>query len=452
MNKIARGLVIAAPTSGAGKTTLTLGLLRALRNGGKNPRSAKTGPDYIDPGFHSAATGAPCVNLDAFAMAKEQLRRLAAQACAASELLIIEGVMGLFDGALNGEGSTADLAATLDLPVVLVIDASKQGQSVAALAQGFRDHRSDIRLAGVILNRVGSPRHLAMLKTALEAIGLPVLGALPRAPELTLPERHLGLIQAREHPALEHFLETAATLIERNVDLEQVDALAAPIKTNPSIADEPPANRTMSTLPPLGQKIAIARDDAFAFLYPHVLNKWREAGAQLSFFSPLANETPPPDADAIYLPGGYPELHGAQLAQAQSFRQAMRRAAERNTLIFGECGGYMSLGAALIDAQGASHEMLNLLPLITSFAERKLHLGYRRLTPLISSEPDCSAFFSRPLIGHEFHYASIVSEDLTRADRLFAAADAVGASQGDIGLRQGKTMGSFAHIISIKVE
>ncbi|WP_417675226.1 cobyrinate a,c-diamide synthase [Roseibium sp.] len=428
-----RGLLIAAPQSGAGKTTVTLALLRALKNAGRKIVSAKSGPDYIDPKFHEAASGRPCINLDAWAMTPETVRALGRSHAEAADLLIVEGAMGLFDGAASGKGSAADLAGHLGVPVVLVIDCGKQAQSVAALVNGFRTFREDVTVAGVILNKVGSPRHEKMLRDALAPLGVSVLGALPRMDDLVLPERHLGLVQAQEHGDLDCFLEQAAALCAERIDLERFVELAAPL-TRPQ---EPAA-----LLPPLGQRIAVARDVAFAFSYPHVLEGWRKAGANVRFFSPLADETPDPDADAIFLPGGYPELHAGALAAAGSFREAMREAAARGTLIYGECGGYMALGEGLVDAQGARHEMLGLLPLDTSFAARKRHLGYRVLTPR-SDLP-----WAQQLAAHEFHYATTLREG--NAERLFAATDAEGTAVADMGLRVGSVMGSFAHVIGLR--
>ncbi|MBG6154562.1 cobyrinic acid a,c-diamide synthase [Labrenzia sp. EL_159] len=426
------GVLIAAPSSGAGKTTLTLALLRALRNAGRLVASAKSGPDYIDPKFHEAASSKHCINLDAWAMDTGTLRALAMDRAAGHELLLIEGAMGLFDGAANGKGSAAELAAALTVPVILVIDCARQAQSVAALVFGFQNYRPDVQIAGVILNRVGSARHETMLRTALAPLGVTVFGAIPRSTELTLPERHLGLVQASEHKDLETFLETAAELCRTHVDLAAIESAATCIPAAEAIR--------MNLPPPLGRKIAVARDVAFAFSYPHLLHDWQRQGAEIAFFSPLADEAPGPDADAIFLPGGYPELHAAVLAGAEGFKSGMRHAANAGTLIYGECGGYMTLGEGLIDASGERHGMLGLLPLVTSFEDRKRHLGYRMLEP-VGGLPWTSA-----LAGHEFHYASIVSEG--RADRLFSAQDAEGNKRDDMGLRSGNVMGSFAHVIS----
>ncbi|PTW62607.1 cobyrinic acid a,c-diamide synthase [Breoghania corrubedonensis] len=427
----APGLVLAAPHSGSGKTLVTLALLRAYARSGQRMTSAKVGPDYIDPKFHEAAAGGTCPNLDPWAMREPLLRALAQEQCADADLLLIEGVMGLYDGAADGTGSTADLAALLGLPVVLIIDAAKQAQSVAALVRGFRDH-GPARVAGVILNRVGSGRHAAMLRESLDAIAMPVLGAVPRAPDLTLPARHLGLVQAGEHADLDAFLERAADLVSRSVDLDAVAGLAEPLAVSPDDA------RTLR-LAPLGQRIAIARDEAFAFAYPHLLEGWREQGAELSFFSPLANEAPQPGADAIYLPGGYPELHAGQLSQNAGFLAGLDMAAKRRALVYGECGGYMVLGEALTNADGTVHRMAGLLPLETSFQAPRLHLGYRRLTPC-ADRP-----WTGELTAHEFHYAGTVRSG--DAPALFEASDAQGTKRDPMGLVRDTVMGSFAHVI-----
>ncbi|WP_428528711.1 cobyrinate a,c-diamide synthase [Roseibium sp.] len=427
-----KGLLIAAPSSGAGKTTVTLALLRAFKNAGLSVVSAKSGPDYIDPKFHEAASGAPCINLDAWAMDGGTIGTLAGSHSAGHDLLIAEGAMGLFDGAANGKGSAADLASLLQLPVVLVVDCAKQAQSVAALVSGFKHFRSDVRLTGVILNRVGSARHEQMLRAALSGLDLAVLGAIPRSSDLLLPERHLGLVQAQEHVELEAFLDEAASICEDHLDLNGIRTLAQNIAT--------PDDEVRRLPSPLGQRISVARDIALAFSYVHLLDHWRRMGAEISFFSPLANEAPRSDADAIYLPGGYPELHAGKITEAQTFLSGVKTAAESGALIYGECGGYMILGDGLVDADGCRHKMLGLLPLETSFQTRKRHLGYRKITPKYGVP------WSGSLAAHEFHYASVVNEGTV--DRLFSASDASGNSLPDMGLRVNNVMGSFAHVIS----
>lgn len=427
---MADGLVIAAPASGSGKTIVTLALLNALKRRGMAVASAKIGPDYIDPRFHEAATGRQCVNLDGWAMAPETLKGLAAETGADADLTIIEGVMGLFDGPEEGHGSTADIAEDLGLPVILVVDCSHQAQSIAALVKGFRTHRPHLAVPAVILNRVASVRHADMLRKALAPSDVIVLGAIPRDTSLILPSRHLGLVQASEHKDLAAFLDRAAAGVAAHIEMEALLTLAGPIVAAPA----------RPLLPPLGQHMAIARDEAFAFLYPHLLEGWRRQGAELSFFSPLANEPPSTQADAIYLPGGYPELHAARLSQAKNFFHGLRKAAQGDRLIYGECGGYMMLGRALIDGEGRAHEMADLLPVTTSFARRKLHLGYRRL------EHDGALPLPKVLRGHEFHYSMIESQD--EETPLFHASDASNRDLGSMGLRRNRIMGSYAHVIA----
>jgi len=430
------GLVLAAPQSGSGKTALTLALLRALRRRGTRVVSAKTGPDYIDPAFHAAATGAPALNLDSWAMRPALLRGLAQQLERTGELVLCEGAMGLFDGVGASEaGSTAEVAARLGWPVVLVVDAARQAASAAALLEGFTRHRDDIAVAGVILNRIGSARHGAILSAAVRQAlpDLALLGSVPRDDKLALPERHLGLVQAGEHPDLEGFLDRAAALVAGSCDLPALTALARPATIT--------AGET-SALPPLGQRIAVARDTAFAFAYPHLLQSWREAGAELAFFSPLADEAPLATADAIFLPGGYPELHAGKLAGNQRFMDGLRRRAGDGIAIYGECGGYMVLGEALIDGDGTRHPMAGLLPVTTSFAERRLHLGYREMTLATSAPLGATGARFR---GHEFHYASTVAAGA--AAPLFAVRDAEGADLGPMGLAKGRVCGSFLHLI-----
>jgi cobyrinic acid a,c-diamide synthase len=431
------GLILAAPASASGKTTLTLALLRHFRRIGKRVASAKAGPDYIDPAFHSAASARPCLNLDAWGMRRETIAALVAALERDSDLVLCEGAMGLFDGAgTAGEGSTADLAAITGWPVVLVVDVAGQSGSAAALLRGFLGHRADIRIAGVVFNRVGGPRHAAMLENTVRAAlpELRILGHVPRHGALALPERHLGLVQAAEHPDLDGFLDRAAEQVAAAIDVAALFALARPS----GLAALPPAQ----PLPALGQRIAVASDVAFAFAYPAMLAGWQRAGAELLLFSPLAGEAPDPAADAVFLPGGYPELHAGAIAANRAFLAALGLAAARDAAVYGECGGYMVLGQGLVDAAGTRHQMAGLLPLETSFAERRRQLGYRQLR-LAASGPLGAA--GAAFRGHEFHYATILAEG--DGDALFAASDADGASLGRMGRLRGRVMGSFLHLL-----
>lgn len=433
----AKALVIAAPRSGSGKTTFALGLMRALHRRGLRVAGLKCGPDYIDPAFHAAATGRQSFNLDTWAMPANLIRKLAVQASENTDVVICEGLMGLFDGvpaAARQTGATADIAALFDWPVLLVLDIGGQSQSAGAVALGCARFDPRVRIGGIVLNNVGSERHRHLAASAIEKAGLSVLGALPRARDLILPERHLGLVQAAETLELQQTLDRLGDFIGAHVDLDRVLAIAP---------DVPQASFSSATkLKPPGQRIAIARDEAFSFLYPHIVSGWRAAGAELSFFSPLRDEAPSEACDFCWLPGGYPELHAGRLAQATNFRAGMHRFAETRP-VHGECGGYMALGRALIDADGKQHEMLGLLDLVTSFATRRLTLGYR-----VACLLDDGALGPRGsrYRGHEFHYATVAEPG---RDTPFAElADAYGSAPTYSGSRRGHVSGSFFHVIA----
>ena len=430
-----RGLIVAAPASGSGKTTIVVGLLAALRARGLAVAAAKVGPDYIDPGFHAAASGRPSVNLDPWAMRSETLAALLGE-MRTSDFVLCEAAMGLFDGVdAAGTASAAYLAARLGWPVVLVVDAGGQGASIAAQVEGFSRHRGDVHVAGVIANRVGSERHRALLAAALARVSaVATLGLIGRDADLVRPSRHLGLVPAGETPSLAAFVERAGAVVAAAVDLDAVLALGRPAVL--------PAAGPTPGLPPLGQRIAVATDEAFAFAYPAMLAAWRSAGAELARFSPLADEPPAANADAVFLPGGYPELHAGRLAAASRFRAGLHDAAGRGAAIYGECGGYMVLGTGLVDAAGTRHAMAGLLPVETSFADRRLHLGYREVT-LAAAAPFGPA--GARLRGHEFHYARIVREDDDAP--LFDARSAAGEPLGPVGRRHGPVMGSFVHLV-----
>ena len=428
------GLIIAAPASGTGKTTVTLGLLAALRARGVAVQPFKSGPDYIDPAFHTAAAGRVSVNLDTWAMTGTRLCGLVTAAQGA-DLILAEGSMGLFDGVASpgesGNGSSADLAVAMGWPVVLVLDVSGQAQSAAAVALGFASLRPDLRLAGVVLNKVASPRHEALVRDGMERAGLRVFGALPRRAAIELPERHLGLVQAEEHPRLAALLSDASAFIAAHLDLDALITAAAPTR---AAADTVP-------VPPPAERIALARDAAFSFVYPHLLDGWRRAGATILPFSPLADEAPDETAGACWLPGGYPELHGGRLAEAANFCDGLIRFAETRP-VHGECGGYMAMGAGLVAADGTRHRMAGLLGLETSFERRRMHLGYRHARLLV---PVPGHAAGHRLRGHEFHYSTILSQPDTPLARV---TDAEGAGVAETGSRRGRVTGTFFHMIA----
>jgi cobyrinic acid a,c-diamide synthase len=435
------GLIIAAPASSSGKTTLTLALLAALRRRGRVVQPYKCGPDYIDAAFHTIAANRSSFNLDSWALARDRfdgLLRLADNA----DLALAEGVMGLFDGvALRGawgNGSTADVAAATGWPVVLVIDVSGQAQSAAAVALGFARYRENVDIAGVILNKVASDRHAALVRDGFARIDMKVFGAINRDDALTLPERHLGLVQAQEDSALADRLTMLADVIECNVDLAALQAAARPARV-------PRQPNTAARITPPGQRIALARDVAFSFVYPHLLEGWRAAGAQIVPFSPLADEPPDPSCDVAWLPGGYPELHAGPLATASCFAEGLRSFAATKP-VHGECGGYMVLGAGLIDAAGRRYAMLGLLGLETDFSNRRLHLGYRTaklLAPIPGRTVGCV------LRGHEFHYARVVTQP---DEPLAEIRDASAALTAETGSRRGNVTGSFFHMVDVAAE
>jgi cobyrinic acid a,c-diamide synthase len=396
------GFIVAAPHSGAGKTTVTIGLMRALSRRGMAVQAFKCGPDYIDPAFHAAATGRPSYNLDTWAMAPATLGDLVARHSA--DIAIAEGVMGLFDGVAaagqTARGATADLAALLGWPVLLVLDVSGQTETAAAVAAGLAHYRDDVTVAGVILNRIASPRHL-------------------------------GLVQADETDDIDRRLDALADAIESAVELAAVQRAVAPANL---------AAGSVSRRPP-GQRIALARDRAFSFMYPHLLEGWRLAGAEILPFSPLADEAPDQGADVVWLPGGYPELHGGVLAAARRFQDGLHLLAARSVPIHGECGGYMVLGQGIEDAEGRRHSMAGLLQVETSFAKRRLHIGYRRAR-LLAEGPLGSA--GETIMGHEFHYAGVLQAG---DEPLVDCRDATGAVVPEAGARNGSVSGTFFHAI-----
>jgi len=426
------GVIITGLASSTGKTLTTLGLLRALKNQSVAVSAAKTGPDYIDPGFHEAASGRISVNLDGFAMTPEMLNHLAM--AQPGDLLVIEGVMGLYDG---GEGSAMRLAQHLQLPLIMVMDCRGQAETAGAVAAALRQRLAaeGVDLSGVILNRLASARHGDLIAQHCADLGVAVMGRLLNRGDIHMPSRHLGLVQSfdlAEQGALDQLLDIAGKMMVDGLDLPAITAAAKPM-TTPSYQAE--------ALPPPGQKIAVAYDAAFGFAYAHFLQGWQRQGAEVQIFSPLADEKPHQEADFIFLPGGYPELHLDALTAATNFQKAMLSAAQRNIPIYGECGGYMVLGQRIIDAKGQPAPMLGLLDLETSFAHPKRVLGYRHLTQINAALP----FWPQCLKGHEFHFTAATA---AKGQPLFSASDKDGQELGDMGLAQGRVAGSYAHIIA----
>ena len=474
--------VLAATSSAAGKTLVSCAILAYLRAADKKVSAAKLGPDYIDAQFLSSASGKPCLNLDPWAMRSKTLQALMRMPVEqGAELLLVESAMGMFDGAADGynTGSAYAFANMFspELPIVLLLSAKGcSGASLAAMARGFLQPPPVANGTGLqhsekyphnynlpkyapkyalLINHVASSRHQALIERELQQ-ALPevqVLGFLPHEPALSLPSRHLGLVQPEEIEALENIFAQAATWIAKHLDFVKLIDFATDRKQGSQNAREASregakGNFKFAGLQPPAQRIAIAQDKAFRFFYHGQAELWRNSGVEITFFSPLANETPDASAEWVYLPGGYPELNAEELASKTKFLDAIRAASSRAS-IYAECGGYICLGETLEDAEGKMHKMAGLLPLKVSYKKQE---GQRRRARLLYASAQASSpiFGAHRLRGHIFHTAKIKQEGSTYArdsESLFAIADAKGVAQGTSGLRVGNVCGSFFHAI-----
>jgi len=422
--------VIAATRSGSGKTLMSLGLLAALVRRGLAVQPFKCGPDFIDPTLHRMVVNRVSHNLDLFMMGAECCRRIFARAAAEADVRIVEGVMGLFDG---GEASTAALARTLDLPVLLVVDARSAAESVAAVVKGFEVYDPRIRLCGVVLNQTGSARHVALIRGALAAsCATPLLGAFPREQQFTMPERHLGLHMGDENPLSAGQLDRLAAAVEDHIDIPALLAATGQSLPPPDPAPSPPVRPVQPRL-----RLAVARDAAFCFYYQENLALLTAAGFDIVPFSPLTDAALPPATAAVYIGGGYPELQAAALAANQPMRTALRRWVEDGGLLYCECGGLMYMAEELADTEGRVHPMVGVFPLKMIMRSRLSRLGYRR----VRLRRDC--LLGRQgdeLYGHEFHYSEPAGE-APAIDCLYALDD---------GRREGysrhNAIGSYVHL------
>ena len=423
-----RGVLISAPSSNQGKTVISVGLLGLLRSkfGQDAIVGAKAGPDYIDTAYLGTAASVG-LNLDPWAMRPAPRAQVLQRQ--SSPMLLVEGTMGLFDGSIDaGRGSSADLAKLLNMPVILVVNAGGMSQSAAAVVHGFASLDPAVRVAGVIFNRVGSARHEGMLRQAMAKLNVPVLGAVPRSADLDLDSRHLGLVQAGDQISVQQAQKQWAEVLRPHVDLGAIANIMAPVPVD--VAAEGPIFDLAHN-----RRLAIADDAAFRFCYGH----WKQTGAQT--FSPLANQPVPQDAEFVFLPGGYPELHLPALARADVFWRSLRAAADAGVPIYGECGGYMVLGTGIQDEGGAWTQTAGLLPFTTSFKQRRRHLGYRLIEAMTDT---CLSDAGMRFRGHEFHYCSIIDQE---EPTLFRATDAKGENEGWYGHSVGSVFGSFMHLI-----
>lgn len=413
-------LLIAAPSSGTGKTTLTLGLLRALKNRGMNVQPFKCGPDYIDTKFHTMASGNNSINLDLFLSSKQHVENLYNEYSQKSDVSIIEGVMGLFDGYDKMKGSSAEIAEILRVPVILVVNAKSVAYSVAPLIYGFKNYYKNINLVGVIFNFVGSESHYSFLKDACKDVGVESLGYLPRNTEIEIPSRHLGLTLDEKY-GFDDFADKVASMIEQHIDIDKLLEITK-MKVNPIKHSSPIVRSNNLT-------IAVAQDKAFNFVYHKNIESLKELGT-VSFFSPL-NDKVLPDADFVYLPGGYPELYAQELSENKEMINSIKQYIEMGGNTLAECGGMMYLSSSIINDNGTEYPMVNVFKQIASMEQMKLKLGYRQF-----------CYNGTEFKGHEFHYSNIRDE----VDSVASIYNAKNIKVNTKLLRYKNVIASYTHI------
>ena len=455
-------IVIAGERSGVGKTTIALALLAALRQRGGAVQAFKVGPDYIDPMFHRALTGRPAYNLDPVLTSEAYVQRCYQTHVADVEQAVVEGVMGLFDGAGGGDtASTAHIARLLHLPVVLVVDCGRLSRSLAAILHGYCTFDPQVHIAGVVLNQVGSDRHRAMLQAAIAPLQIPVLGIFPRDSDLTLPDRHLGLVPTNELPDLTRRFDYLATLGQRCCDWDALSPLLAVRGVGerrgrgagergskglatPGLPGFPRSQGKKASEIAAPLRIGVARDRAFNFYYADNLAALEQAGAECIPFSPLTDSAPPSDLDGLYLGGGFPEIFAAALADNVSMKKALAKQLAAGLPTIAECGGLMYLGRSLTDFDGQTWPMVGALPLDTAMTGR-LSLGYRRVTALQAS-PLLPA--GATLWGHEFHRSALASP-VTHplyATEPYPVEGAAPPQSSQEGICQGDIHASYVHL------
>lgn len=412
--------IISAPNSNAGKTTITLGLLRLFKRKNKTIQPFKVGPDYIDPKFHELACNKVGVNLDLYMMSQQDIDTNLSHYGEKGDINCIEGVMGLFDGAKKDKGSTAEMAKKLQTPVLLVIDAKAVAYSVAPLIQGFVNFDATIKIMGVVFNRVGSKRHYTMLQEACEDIGVQCFGYLSNLKNIEIPSRHLGL-NIQEIEKFDSIIDLIADELEKTLDWNAILKVSKEVNT-------PPASIHKTTTKNI--TFAIAKDEAFNFIYPHNINAMKQVG-EVIFFSPI-HDTEIPKCDFIFFPGGYPEAHLKELSANTSMLESIKTFAENNGQIYAECGGMMYLGKSIISENNTAFQMVNYFDFESTIADKKLHLGYR------TTKTNNHIFK-----GHEFHYSSLQNDNETTIN-----ATVLNARDGETDTKihkKNKVIGSYIH-------
>ena len=431
-------IVIAATQSGSGKTTIVTGLLSALRAKGLLVQSFKIGPDYIDPGYHELASGQPGHNLDSWLVPTERLRDIFVHSAGRADIAVIEGVMGLYDGGREGVSSTAEIAKLLKAPVLLVIDAKSMGASAAAIARGFRDYDSEVRFAGVLLNRLGSPTHEAMIAEAMEKQGIPVFGALRRNDALKMPERHLGLLPVTEN-AEKEIVESIGQAVASQVQMEEIIRLAraaAPLETR-----EPAGTENGGIAASKAVRIAVAKDEAFSFYYPESLQVLKDFGAELLEFSPLHDRVVP-KADGLILGGGFPEMFAEKLCGNASMGQSIKEAAISGMPIYAECGGFMYLMEGMRDFSGREYPMAGVFPGVAAMNQKLQMVGY--VTAELQQDTVLGPKGTK-IRGHEFHFSSELEVDAS-CPRAFLFTRLRNGAVYPAGYVKGNAVGSYLHL------
>lgn len=427
-------VVIAATQSSSGKTTVVTGILRALKNKGMKVQPFKVGPDYIDPSYHGMAAGRAGHNLDTWLVDESRINDLFASEAENADIAIIEGVMGLYDGGKNGISSTAQLAKKLQAPVILVINVQSMGDSAAAIALGFKLYDEEVNLAGVILNRLGSPTHKMLIEEAMARINVPVFGAVYRDDSVHMPERHLGLTPAQENNAKE-IIEIISAKIAKEVYLDEIIKLAC--AAPPLEVQENKQSNTAKDI-----VIAVAKDKAFSFYYPASLKQLSDCGAKIEFFSPLEDETIPSNASALIFGGGFPEIFADKLAANKSMLTSIRRANENKMPIYAECGGYMYLMQGIFDFDGNFHAMAGIIPATAKMNKKLQTVGYvkaKNLHDNILGEKDCVYH------GHEFHF-STQSEEAQDFPWAFEFVKMRNNAEYKAGYAKDNILGSYLHL------
>ncbi|MFH0998607.1 MAG: cobyrinate a,c-diamide synthase [Pseudomonadota bacterium] len=433
-----KGIVVAGTQSGSGKTTLTLAILAALKRRGLRVISFKVGPDFIDPGHHTRITGSACRNLDGWMLSKSRNQHIFSRHTESADIAVVEGVMGLFDGydGKSEAGSTAQMAKWLDLPVLLAVNAKSMARSAAAVVSGFEKFDPDLRFGGVIFNQLGSSRHLNYLKDALSGhVQMPCLGGMLKNAGIAIPERHLGLVTLQDHPLSPSAINRLADFIESSVDMDALLACFSDIPADPEKAPSP--------IPPQSTrvKIGVAMDPAFCFYYPDNLDALTAAGADLVYFSPIADTRLPEGLGGIYFGGGYPELYAQRLAENSQLRSQVLASSLKGMPIYAECGGLMYLCRELTDLDGRNHPMTGCFSFSTRMLQRLKTLGYREIT---LKNDTILGPAGQTVRGHEFHYSEIIPP--AEVPGMYAVTSRFGEPEVEEGFQVNKTLGSYIHL------